>query len=109
MQEIITRENGLACRCPRAHALTGATATGASSSPARTRSTTRRGETLRIYTGGAFDWWGAKRTDYKVETAWPAGGAFGMGSAAQEEVVRSRHEQLYRWLNWEIVRRATRS
>lgn len=71
---------------------------------------TPRGETLRIYTGDAFDVVGERRrTDYKLES----------GQSQMEEAfeikIRNRKkerievrvaERLYRWLNWDIVTRS---
>lgn len=68
---------------------------------------TPRGETLRIYTGDAFDVVGErKRTDYRLDS----------GRSQLEEAfevrIRNRKtepvqvrvaERLYRWLNWQIV------
>jgi hypothetical protein len=71
---------------------------------------TPQGETLRIYTGDAFDVVGErKRTDYKLENNQ------GQMEEAFEVRIRNRKkeaiqlriaERLYRWVNWEIVEKS---
>lgn len=71
---------------------------------------TPQGETLRIYTGDAFDVVGErKRTDYKLEN--------GLSRVEEAFEIRIRNrkkepvrvrvaERLYRWLNWEILEKS---
>jgi hypothetical protein len=71
---------------------------------------TPQGETLRIYTGDAFDIVGErKRTDYRLDNA------LNRMEEAFEIRIRNRKkepvrvrvaERLYRWMNWEIVEKS---
>ncbi|MCA1809902.1 MAG: hypothetical protein LC725_10710 [Lentisphaerae bacterium] len=69
---------------------------------------TPRNEIVRVYTGNAFDLIGSrKRTDYRIDTSqdWcDESFEISVRNRKQKEAVEIRVvEQLYRWVNWEIV------
>ena len=67
---------------------------------------TPKDETIRLYTGNAFDLVGERtRTDYKVSTAedWmDESFAIKLRNHKKEAVTFTVVEHLYRWSNWEI-------
>lgn len=71
---------------------------------------TPQGETLRIYTGDAFDIVGErKRTDYKLDSRldqMEEAFEIRIRNRKQEPVQVRVAERLYRWVNWQIVEKS---
>lgn len=72
---------------------------------------TPRNETLRVYTGDAFDLRGSrKRMDYKIDTSrnWcDESFEIRLRNHKEKETVEVRVvEHLYRWVNWEVVEKS---
>jgi len=74
---------------------------------------TPKDETLRVYTGNAFDLKGERaRTDYKIDTSpsrnWcDESFAIKLRNHKEKDIVEVRVvEHLYRWVNWEIVEKS---